>query len=410
MGTLFNENKQFRVLLLYQVFSGLGGGIFSMFMLLSVHLIYANPIYTGIAGFLITAPLVASFAVGPTVDRKNKVAIMRISTLLEFAVLSLLVILPFQDMGVWFLFAVVFTFAVASLFEAPAGTALLPQIVHEDEILKANSLMQIASMAGGIAIAFLLFRILGDTENMDFRIIYGISAGFIAIAFLFSLLLKKPPSAQATDKINFRQDLRDGFAFLKSNVLFFIIIMMVARVFFAEISYINMPMFAEYHVGAQGYVVLAVAMLAGGIIASTLMGAIGDKFKAGQLIFLLSVAAGAARIAFAFLLPQGLLYGVIIHITYSTILVSMGIVIQSLMQKIPPNNMVGRIGTLYTTFLAISVTIGALAGGFIGSAIYRTELIFIGQGAAIIIIGTLTLLVPGMRKLPKMNEIAKQEE
>ena len=53
MFRLIRGNKKFRLLLLYQIFSGLGGGIFSIFMLLSVHLMYGNPLYTGIAGFLI---------------------------------------------------------------------------------------------------------------------------------------------------------------------------------------------------------------------------------------------------------------------------------------------------------------------------------------------------------------------
>lgn len=407
MLALFKQNKQFRILLMYQVFSGLGGGVFSLFMLLSVHLIYQNPIYTGIAGFLMTAPHVFALAVGPVVDRRNKVSIMRITTLLEFAVLALLVAVPFQDsLGVGFMFAVILIYAMAALFEAPAGTALLPQIVEEDEIMQANSLMQIASLAGGIIIAVFLFGVLGAENMENFRLIYGMSAVFLALAFIFGLFLKNPDATQeAKAKPNYWDDLKGGFNFLRQTVLLFILIMIVARAFFAEIAYINMPMFAETHVGAQGYVLITVMGLIGGILASSLVSAFGDKIKVGQLIFLMSLLGGLARIAFALTLPNSYIGGLAIVIVYSTLLNAYGIIIRSLIQKIPPKDMVGRIDTLTTTFAAISITIGALAGGFIGSIIPVVDYIFIFHGVTIAIIGSLTLLVPSMRALPRMNDI-----
>ena len=70
--------------------------------------------------------------------------------------------------------------------------------------------------------------------------------------------------------------------------------------------------------------------------------------------------AGMARIIFAAI-------GVTMVIAIA--LDATGIVKNTLEQKIPPKDMVGRVDTLNTTFTAVSVALGALAGAFIGRAV-----------------------------------------
>jgi len=412
MGTLLKTNGQFRLYLVYQIFSGLGGGIFSLFMLLSVHLIYGNAMYTGIAGFLMSAPFIFSFAVGPVVDRSNKVRIMRLTTLLEFGLLALLTFTPLlENLGVMFMFAIIFIYALAALFEGPSGTALLPHIVKEDEILQANSLISIASLTGGILLAVLLFGVLAEGENI--QLIYGLSTGFLAGAFMFALFLRDPSTkAMPADKPKHRYlpDLIAGTKFLRKNVLLFFLIAIVTRVFFAEISYINMPAFVEYHAGAQGYIVVAVVGMAGSIIASSLVGTLGKKFKVGQMIFAFYIFAGVARIFFALVLPESFNASLGIVVVFATFINAAGIVYRTLEQKIPPKDMVGRIDTMTTTFISISVALGALVGGFIGRMVPDIAHIFIAQGAIIILTGIYIILVPAIRRLPKMNDITREGE
>ena len=404
MQGLFRQNKAFRLLLAYRFFSGLGGGIFSFFMLLSVHLLYQNPIYTGIAGFLITSPFIFSFAVGPIVDRGNKVAIMRITTVLEFVVLGALVFIPFQEnFGVVFMFAVIFIYSIAALFEVPASKALLPQIVDGEKIVEANSLMQIVTLVGGIAIAVVLFVMLED--GADFIFLYGLSAAFLAIAFLFSLALKKPQVGTDVAKTSYIDDLKAGGKFICSNVLFYITIAMVVKAFVVQVASVNMPAFAEYHVGARGYVVIGVVGMAGGLLASSLVGMFGKSFKIGQLLLVLFALAGGARIGFVHFLPENYHRGLGMLLLFAALNTATGIVFQSLGQKIPPKDMVARVDTLSTSVVAIFVSLGALAGGFMGSIVSDIRDIFVYQGISFIIIGVLIFLVPAVRKLGKVNDI-----
>lgn len=405
MIKLFKNNKAFRVKLMYEIFSSLGGGIFSMFMLLSVHLIYRNPIYTGIAGFLMSAPHIFSFAVGPIVDRRNKATIMRLTTFLEFSVLALLFLTPLQEyFGVLFMFVVIFAYSIANLFEAPAGTALLPQIVQSEEIMEANSLIEITTMIGGVAIAAVVFVIL--RSETDFRLIYGISAGFLALAFVSSLFLKDPIEKAKDDAHpqKYVQDIKEGVRFIRRSILLYTTVAGVVMALAVEIAAVNRPMFLEYHVGAQGYVVFAVMALLGGIIASLFIGVLGKKFKIGQLLFALFLLAGASRIIFAYILPMHYIGGLIMMVIYSALVSALGIVFTSLEQKIPPKDMVGRIDTISSTFSSIFFTIGALVGGFLGSIVPVVDHIFIYHGVNYIVIGILIILVSSIRKLPKMSD------
>ena len=408
MLELLRKNKMFRVLLSYQFFSAIGGAMFSMFILLSVHLIYENPIFTGIAGFLMAAPRMISFLVGPIVDRRNKVAIMRLTTFLEFLVLALLAFTPLQEsFGVLFMFAVIFVYNMAALFENPAGTAYLPQIVQEDEILRANSMINIIAMAGGIMIGIVLFSAVRDEVNFTF--LFGFSAVFIALAFCCSLFLKHPGVRKTVDsKPNYATDLKEGGMFIKSNLLFYAIIAVVVMGFFGEISYVNRPQFLEYHVGAQGYVVYIMMALIGGIIASSIVGKFGNKFKLGWLVFILFLLTAVARVVFVLALPSHYIGGFVMAIMFSALATSIGIIFTTLNQKAPPENMVGRVDTITSTFVAVAATVGALVGGFLGSIVPVVDHIFIFQGISYIVVGTFLFLVPSFRRLPRLNEIKKQ--
>lgn len=411
MLELLKNNRMFRRLMGYRIFSGLGGGIFSFFIMLSVHLMYGNPIFTGITGVLIAGPQIFAFTVGPIVDRRRKVTIMRVTTLLEFAVIAVLAFTPIiEEVGVIVMFVAVFLFSWAALFELPASTALLPQIVPENKIMEANSLIQIAAMSGGILVAGGLFVLLGDTEA-NLTVIYAFSAIFLAIAFLFSVFIKDPNAPDKTkQKSNYIQDLKEGGRFIRKNVLLFITIALVAEMFFMEIAGVNRPAFLETHVGARGYVVFTMTALVGGILASSLMGFLGKNFKTGWMISVLFAIAGVARILFAFVLPHSYAGGLATMVVYATLGSALGIIMMSLRQRIPQKDMVGRVDTITTTFSSIAITVGALVGGFLGSAVADVANVFMYQGIALVTISLFTILVPSIRKLPKINDISNEEE
>jgi len=412
MMTLFKENKSFRVFLGYEFFSGLGGGMFTLFLLLYIHLTYNNPFYTGVAGFLVAVPFIFSFTIGPIVDRSKKSAVLRWTTLLECVMLALLAFTPLHEqLGILFMFVLIIVFAIAAAFENPASTALLPQIVEEEKIVTANSVIEFSKLIGALGIASLLFIFLSGGSDANYSFIFGASTVFLAIASLFALLLKEPTVSDTLDKPapNYFKDLNAGLKFIKSNVLFFILISSTSMAVFAEIASINRPEFYEYYAGAQGYIVFMVMALIGGIISSILAGTIGNSFKVGRLMIVLLMITGAVRVAFVFVIPTSLLGAYIMAIFYAAFSGPISIFIKSLGQQIPSKDMVGRVLTISTTIAAIFVAIGALLGGLLGSIVPNVDSIFFLHGISYGVIAIFVLLVPSIRKLPKMSEMNKPE-
>ena len=116
---------------------------------------------------------------------------------------------------------------------------------------------------------------------------------------------------------------------------------------------------------------------------------------------------GVIRIVFVAVIPVSLIGAYIIAVLYAALTGPIGIAFTSLGQKIPPKDMVGRVDTIVTTFAAIFVAIGALLGGFLGNIVADVGHIFIFHGISYGVIGVFVLLVPSVRKLPKMDEIEK---
>jgi len=412
MGALLKLGGQFRIYLVYDIFSALGNGVFILFMLLSVHLIFGNALYTGIAGFLMSAPRIFSFAIGPVVDRSKKVTIMRLTTLTELVMMALLTFTPMSDdFGVVFMFAVILVFAIAQMIGTPTGNALLPHIVKDDEILQANSLINIVSTVAGLILAFILFTVLEQGDN--WQLIFGISMSFLAVAFLFSLFLRElneKTEVSANALRNYLADIMAGMKFLRRNVLLFFIAADIALAFFGQISYVNRPAFFEYHVGARGYIILSVVLMVGSLIASFLVVPLSKKFKVSLLLAALYLFAGASRIVFALVLPISFIAAIAITIVNALFLASLGMVEGTLSQKIPPKDMVGRVDAMKTSFVAISVALGALAGGIIGQVVSDVAHIFLAQGAIVLVASLYYILVPSIRRLPKIDDIVRDGE
>ena len=64
----------------------------------------------------------------------------------------------------------------------------------------------------------------------------------------------------------------------------------------------------------------------------------------------------------------------------------------------------------YFSDAAIFVAVGALVGGFLGNIVSVVDHIFILHGTSYAAIGVFIILVPSVRRLPKINEIGKSQE
>jgi len=189
MNELLKSNKGFRNFLMFQAFYGIGNGIFGIFMMWFVHAQFRNPIYTGIAGALFVAPNMLCFFVGPFVDRYNKIKLLRIACLVNILIVGGL--LGAAHLGlhnIWIYQILIFIFSLTGMLGRPAATALLPIIVKDDELIKANALISIIGIIGGIGIGVVLYYLVGNGAGVE--LVYSVNFGVLIIAFVFSAFVK----------------------------------------------------------------------------------------------------------------------------------------------------------------------------------------------------------------------------
>jgi len=406
MLNLFFANPSFRTFTLFSAFSGIGHGMFAMFMLWVVHALFQNPIYTGLAGLMFTAPLIFSFLVGPLVDRLNKRGILRFVELIQLIVAAAVLLSHlYLELGIWFYLTAILLFSAAGLFSGPAHTAFLPRLIDGGELARANALLSMAGIIGGLAIGVVLYMLM--RQGADFALVYGTITAVLALAFLLSLALKDvEKDDEKTEKTSYADALKAGFAFVKKGAMLAVVFFMAGMSLFSQIAYVNFPMFAEIHLGtAQGYILLSALAMLGGLVGSWIFGMLSSKIALGRMLVLAFILAGIARILFVHFMPENTTRAIWIYIAYVGLGYAIGIVRQVLVQKLPPKELVSRVDSSLTSLAAIAGAAGAAVGGFLGAHVADIDHIFIVQGISYVGIGLLLVLFKRVRNLPKITEM-----
>jgi len=400
MTKLFIGNGNFRNFLLYRAFNTIGSGIFAIFIMWVVHAQYQNPIHTGIAGFMFAVPRVASFLVGPIIDKCSKNILLRCTCFSKLCVIWLLLAISYTYYpGVWFLHLMILIFNVAGMIDLPAGTALLPKVVNSEELIRANALIGILSTLGGLGIGVMLYFIM--SEEVGFELVYAINAAVLFISLIFSIFTRGNEADKSVikpDKTYLKSyfiELKMGLSFVKQSALLHLII-----------AFAFLSLFAEIHTGsASGYVLLVSLALVGGVIGPYISSVFGHRFKLSKIFIFGFIAAGVVKIVFVNTISDNFTRALWIYVLYAGLASAVGIFYQTLIQKLPPKHVIGRIKTIQTSLFAVAASVGALAGGLAGTILPSADSVLIIQGASYIVIGVCLCLSKHVRKLPKISDV-----
>jgi len=416
MFKLFLANRNFRNLTLFSTFGGVGRGLFSIFMMWAIHAMYQNTVYTGIAGFMFGVPLVAGFLVGPFVDRWNKTIVLRLAEFTKFCVVAVMLMVHlYFYVGVWFYFLCIFIFSAAAMFSSPAFTALLPRVVDGEDLVTANATMNIFGIIGGLGLGAIIIAM--PSDELDFAWLYGITAVLLFIAALFTFIFRYKQSATENYEVaesktllrTYFGELGEGFSFIKRGALLFFTAAIMGISFFGDIAYVNFPRLIDVRLGsASGYMLFSFLALMGNMIGSFICKVVESKFKLRKILVAAFVFAGAARIMFVITLGDNFTRAILMYLIYIGFGSVIGIFYHVLIQKLPPKNLTGRVDAATRSVSAVAAAIGALAGGFLGTALYVDTVFFI-QGGAYLVIAILLCLSKKIRSLPKISEIGKDE-
>ncbi|KGK90117.1 MFS transporter [Clostridium sp. HMP27] len=377
------KNMNFILLMFGRMISDTGSGIQMVVMPLYIIDSGGSSATVGLFSFLSLVPalIIYPFA-GVLADRLDRKMITVLTDLgSAAAVMALAFGAHLDKMSLTLLLSMQVAVSLFYGLFDPATKGMLPQLVPQDELTKANSTLATLRILGGL---------LGPVIGAALYAKVGITAVFFinGISFLMSagssLLIKyrHVKREQSIDEKGFAADFSDGIKFILTNkailklCVFFLIIYAVIQPIFSVILPLFFRTQLEYSDTQYGYLqmIIILGALLGTILLSLLFGKEKDMTK--------SLVSGCSLLMFAmlafslllfphslFVLGKGsILYFYLLSGTLGLISIAImfiNVPIQTFIQKSTPNEYMSRMFSIVGMITKGGMPLGALVYGIV---------------------------------------------
>ena len=359
-----------------------------------------SPFYLGLDAFLQQLPIILFTLVGGVfADRYDRRKTLLASQYVQmFTSGALAVLMYLHVVQVWHIMALSFMTGVAQSFGGPAYQSLLPSLVDKKDLPNAVALNSIqfnlARVLGPLLFAVTLATFLkwgyNEPQAMNAAFFLNALSFFVVIGTLMSLHVKHVPT---THTRRMRDELQGGLHYVRHhNSLVALIVLAAATTFLGFAILTFLPVFAQrvFHGSASTYSRLMAFSGAGSIVGALVVAWLGKFRRMGLTALLMQAIYGVLILAFAMSrvmwLSQILLFftGAALMMVFSTV--------TSLVQLIAPNEMRGRVMSIYMVAFRGGMPLGSLAGGYLATIIGAPRVIAI-NGALLVLVAAYFLLV-----------------
>jgi MFS family permease len=349
--------------------------------------------YLGLDAFLQQLPIILFTLIGGVfADRYDKRKTLMMSQYIQMATSATLAILMYLHVvQIWHILALSFLTGVAQSFGGPAYQTLLPQLVDKKDLPNAVALNSIqfnlARVLGPLFFAATLavFIKTGYSEPQAMNAAFALnSASFLIVVYTLSLLHVKHVPTVHTKRM--REELEGGLNYVRHHDSLVALIVLAAMTTFLGFAILTfLPAFARsvFHADASTYSRLMAFSGAGSICGALVVAWLGKFKRMGLTALLMQAIYGTLIFAFSrshmLWLSEILLFftGAALMMVFSTV--------TSLVQLIAPDNMRGRVMSIYMVAFRGGMPIGSLASGYFAT--------FIGAPMVIGINGVLLVIV-----------------
>jgi ENTS family enterobactin (siderophore) exporter len=357
------QNREFRIVLLGQAVSAFGDAISMTVLPLLVVALTGSGIAMGIVGVLQLLPdLLLGLPVGALADRWDRRRMIFVADLgraLLTALIPLSVLLGWPTMTVILL--VTFPINTLRVVFLAAWTAAMPSIVHRDQVGRASGYAEAifsASFVVGPAVAGLLVAVIGPGPTL------AIDAASFLVSAASMMLIRRPLRADRTDaQPHLLADIREGVAYVVREPVLRVLVPFwtVVSVAMAPIVPVAIFFLTVDRVEGPGVVGVILSAYGAGSVAGALLATRLTNGRLGRLMLVANVVAAACILAFAlstqpvvqaaFALAAGVA-GALVFVPYIT-----------LRSTIPPDHLLGRVGSSARTISVGLAPIGTLLAG-----------------------------------------------
>jgi MFS family permease len=323
----------------------------------------ASAFYLGLDSFLGEAPILLFTLIGGVIaDRRDRRQLLLMSQYIQMAAAFTLAALVYWDaIRIWHVLALSTVTGVAQAFGGPAYQSLIPLLVEKEHLPNAIALN---------SIQFNLSRVIGPLiagaalAAFGMAVCFGLNGvSFLAvIAALLSLRVRHVPAPTRT---GWQQELQSGFAYVRGQpALIGLTFLACATTFLGTPILTFLPLFAQdVFGGGVGQYTRLMAFAGVGAVAGALVIAWLGKYRhMGRTFLILQIVFGLLVMLFAntrvVWINAVLLFGcgVCMVMVFATI--------SSLVQLQAPNEMRGRVVSIYMVAFRGGMPLGSLVGGY----------------------------------------------
>jgi MFS family permease len=349
--------------------------------------------YLGLDAFLQQLPIMLFTLVGGVLaDRRDRRRTLLTSQYIQMTTATILALLVFFGVvQIWHILVLSFMTGLAQAFGGPAYQALIPSLVDKKDLPNAvafNAIqVNVARVLGPLVFSATIgaFAIWGFSDVQGMAACFAVNAlSFLVVVYtLMSLHVKHIP---ATGVQRMRDEMRTGLTYVRNQGSLVALTVLAAATTFLGFAVLTfLPIFAQdvFHEGANTYSHLLAFSGAGSIVGALVVAWLGKFKRMGLTTLLVQIVYGVVMLAFArsntVWISEALLFiaGAAMMVVFSTV--------TSLVQLIAPNEMRGRVMSIYMLAFRGGMPLGSLVSGYLAT--------FIGAPMVISVNGVLLVLV-----------------
>ena len=310
---------------------------------------------------------------------------------------------------IWQLYAVGFTVGVCTVFFDIAYQSYIPALVGREDVVEANSKLEISRAAANIAGPGMAG---GLVALLTAPVAVLVDAVSYAVSALLLVGIRKQEEAPArAERRSLRSELGEGLRYVFTHPYQRTMVTMTALSnFFGQVVFSILLVYAvrqlELSPGTIG-VALAIGNL--GTLASALTAKrIGERLGVGRTILLAACLFGPGTLLIAFAPEQyalPLIVLAMIVIGFGGILYNVTAI--SLIQAITPDRILGRANASRRFVVWGVVPLGGFVGGALASTIGMRETMVVGALGGLLTV--VPILVSPLRSVGKMSELEPLE-
>jgi MFS family permease len=358
--------------------------------------------YLGLDAFLGQLPIMLFTLVGGVVaDRRDRRRVLLTSQYIQMtsaftlaALVFLQVVHPASgaagravSMTVWYVLALSFVTGSAQAFGGPAYQSLVPSLVDKKDLPNAialNSIQFNLARVIGPLLAGLAYATLGTVFCFTMN-------GLAFVAVIVSLLILNVPPRLPLPPQPMLEQLRGGLSYVRhEGPLLGLTVVAFLTTFLGMPLMTLLPVIVQkvYHLGVAQYTWMMAFQAGGAVVGALIVAWVGRFRRMGSVALIVQAGLGAVIVLFAWSRTPMISYALLFLAGLGQIVVFS--LANSIVQLIVPNEMRGRVMSIYMVSFRGGMPLGSLTAGALAN-LYSAPAVLAVNGVLLMVVGVVVL-------------------